>query len=462
MQESDKERLINEFTLKYGNKYTYFPETISGRSTKMKIACDCGNVYYKTPYNHLRYGCRLCGYEKSKQSRTMSFSEFQIKVEVQFGARFDLSKAVFINATTKVEVGCPIHGYFWQTPSELFRGTGCHKCANCYRKTQEEYIESIKIVHGDKYDTSMTVFTGMGNRIQVKCKEHGIFTIKANNFLAGSNCPKCARITAIEKTTYDKDKWISKFKEVHGDKYDYSKFNPVHSQIKCTIICPIHGEFEQTPTGHSVGGGCEACGRITAAKAASKLPEEKFDYFFTKAKEVHGYKFEYFPDSYEDYAVKTKIKCKNKGHVFYQLPSSHLRGIGCPYCNLSKGEEFITEVLKNSNLDFKRQFSVTDSTTLRTFRYDFFLPVHNIFIEFHGRQHFEPVDYFGGIIGFEKTVERDDKKIKLAAKNKIPLIIFNHNHLRLPSEEFKDLIISSIKMVYHNPLKTKFLYKIHD
>lgn len=40
---------------------------------------------------------------------------------------------------------------------------------------------------------------------------------------------------------------ISRFRDVHGDKYDYSKVVYVDMNSKVTIICPEHGEFEQTP-----------------------------------------------------------------------------------------------------------------------------------------------------------------------------------------------------------------------
>ena len=43
---------------------------------------------------------------------------------------------------------------------------------------------------------------------------------------------------------------ISRFRDVHGDKYDYSKVVYVDMNSKVTIICPEHGEFEQTPAKH--------------------------------------------------------------------------------------------------------------------------------------------------------------------------------------------------------------------
>lgn len=48
-------------------------------------------------------------------------------------------------------------------------------------------------------------------------------------------------------------------KEIHGDKYDYSKVDYKGYQIPVTIICPIHGEFQQTPRDHLRGSNCPKC-----------------------------------------------------------------------------------------------------------------------------------------------------------------------------------------------------------
>jgi hypothetical protein len=40
---------------------------------------------------------------------------------------------------------------------------------------------------------------------------------------------------------------------VHNNKYDYSKVEYINTNSKVKIICPIHGEFEQTPHNHLTG-----------------------------------------------------------------------------------------------------------------------------------------------------------------------------------------------------------------
>jgi len=55
--------------------------------------------------------------------------------------------------------------------------------------------------------------------------------------------------------------------------------------------------------------------------------------------------------------------------------------------------------------------------------FDVWFPHWKIAIEYHGRQHFEPVEFFGGKDAFEKTVERDTRKVQLAKENSVDMII---------------------------------------
>lgn len=65
-----------------------------------------------------------------------------------------------------------------------------------------------------------------------------------------------------------KANFLAKAKEVHGDKYDYSKVDYQYAESKVEIVCPEHGSFEQTPNNHLLGRGCPAC-------AAEKQAERK-------------------------------------------------------------------------------------------------------------------------------------------------------------------------------------------
>lgn len=72
-------------------------------------------------------------------------------------------------------------------------------------------------------------------------------------------CPKCKAPNRGMTT----EEFIAKSKEVHGEKYDYSKVDLTKignlEKEKVCIICPKHGEFWQTPANHLYGNGCKIC-----------------------------------------------------------------------------------------------------------------------------------------------------------------------------------------------------------
>ncbi|MBO6254657.1 MAG: hypothetical protein J6O49_13580, partial [Bacteroidaceae bacterium] len=137
------------------------------------------------------------------------------------------------------------------------------------------------------------------------------------------------------------EEFIKKAREVHGDKYDYSKVEYVNSTTKVCIICPEHGEFWQKPNIHLQNKGCIRCGRHRTAAFHSKSQEQ----FLQDAVKVHGNKYDYSKAEYVDWQTKVVIICPVHGE-FTQFPSSHLQGNGCPKCGNDR------TALRMSNEDF--------------------------------------------------------------------------------------------------------------
>ena len=112
----------------------------------------------------------------------------------------------------------------------------------------KEFIAKAKAVHGDKYDYSKVNYVNSFTKVTIICPKHGEFEQTPNLHLKSQGCPNCY---GNKKMTIEE--FIKRAKEVHGDKYDYSKVKYVNALTKVTIICPIHGEFEQTPAKHLLG-----------------------------------------------------------------------------------------------------------------------------------------------------------------------------------------------------------------
>lgn len=124
------------------------------------------------------------------------------------------------------------------------------------------------------------------------------------------------------------DQVIKKFKTKHGDYYDYSKVDFIGSHIKVTIICPVHGEFQQTPAIHLRGSGCVVCNNAQRGKNRRTSHGAMIEAF----KGVHGLRYDYTPTIYTTSRSKVTVNCRIHG-AFDVLPTNHLRGRGCSLCN---------------------------------------------------------------------------------------------------------------------------------
>lgn len=124
------------------------------------------------------------------------------------------------------------------------------------------------------------------------------------------------------------NKFIRKAIQVHGDKYDYSLVDYVNCNTKVKIVCPIHGEFWQTPFQHFKTTGCEKC-------SYDKRGQKKLlntETFLTRARTIHGDKYDYSKVRYVNSTTKVCIICLKHGE-FWQTPSSHISAKqGCQKC----------------------------------------------------------------------------------------------------------------------------------
>ena len=126
------------------------------------------------------------------------------------------------------------------------------------------------------------------------------------------------------------ESFIEKAKIVHGGKYNYSKVQYVGAHSKVIIVCPEHGEFEQSPNKHTQGQNCPKCGNESSGDSR-KLTQEQF---ITKAKSIHGDMYNYDKVKYISVHKKMIITCPEHGD-FEQSANSHINfGSGCPHCGL--------------------------------------------------------------------------------------------------------------------------------
>ena len=85
----------------------------------------------------------------------------------------------------------------------------------------------------------------------------------------------------------------------------------------------------------------------------------------------------------------------------------------------------ISTALERMGVAFSTEFKIQPYR----YRYDLHLTDTNVLIEYHGIQHFKPIDKFGGVEEFEATVKRDQLKVEIAKEYGYDLIVLNYRHL---------------------------------
>ena len=412
-----KEEWIASARKVHGDKYDYSTVEYVNNATKICIKCPKHGEFWQTPNAHLRgSGCTKCGIEKIRESLSLSKEDFIKKSREVHGDKYDYTKIKYVNSATKVCIICPEHGEFCQQPNNHLSGKGCPKCSGVYIPTTEEWITSARKVHGDRYDYSKVRYVNNITKVCIICPEHGEFLQKPNNHTQGQGCPKCGVEKNNENKTLTKEEFIKKANEKHGDKYNYSKVDYVNNSTKVMIICPKHGEFWQTPNSHTQGVGCPKCANESNGERCRSSKED----FIKKARKVHGDKYDYSKVEYVNNHTKICIICPEHGE-FWQKPNSHLSGQGCQKCNLSHLERSVMNYLNDVGIayDYQKRFNWLGLQSL-----DFYLPDYSVSIECQGRQHFFPVDYFGGDKAFKNTLERDKRKKALCEKHGVKLLYF--------------------------------------
>lgn len=265
-------------------------------------------------------------------SKKITTQDFIRRAREVHGDKYDYSKSVYVSASTKLTIICPIHGEFHQRPSNHNSGRGCQECAGNKPLTVENFIERAQAVHGNFYDYSQVKFKGTESKVTIICPEHGPFEQRVLVHLKGFNCPRCGREKVADKLSHPLDRFIQDARTAHGDKYDYSEVEYVNALTNVKIICPEHGVFLQKPANHVRGVACSKCSDIVAADKRRLTTEE----FVERARRVHGDKYDYSRSVYLTSHGKVEIICPEHGS-FWQSPATHTMGnkAGCPGCAVS-------------------------------------------------------------------------------------------------------------------------------
>ena len=229
---------------------------------------------------------------------------------------------------------------------------GCPLCNNpilLQDKRDNHFVAECNKVHNNKYQY-LSEYKGVSEKILIYCPVedeffgvHGKFEQRAGNHKNGMGCPKCD--SHFRSRIGGHDLFVAECNKVHNNKYQYlSEYKYLSENIY--VFCPVedgffgvHGKFEQNAKNHKNGAGCPKCSTSQRCKMGGH------SLFVAECNKVHNNKYQYLSE-YKFGVDKIEIYCPVEEDFFgihgsfFQTPTIHKQGSGCPKCSPNyRGEQ---------------------------------------------------------------------------------------------------------------------------
>lgn len=353
-------------------------------NTKMDFRCSCGDVFSASwhEFNNKKFPkrqCNKCGRHKGKAVRQKITCE-TIRVYLkENGYTCKLISDKYINCDSKLEFECECGNHFFASWSNIKKMSGL--CKECVAKIKSNIMiqrfseDSIVL---KKYDTHLHTTINIDSTYTYNYIQNKI------DLVYGDNQFELLNING---------EYLTIRHMLCGNEFTIRKDHFLYDKQGCRYCNKEHRDF----------------GALSQEEFINRVSKYMDD-------------FEFLSD-YVNQNQPVKIKHKKCGNILYKSPVKIWdRGIYCPYCSGTKGEQYISSYLDIHNISYMPQYSFDDCVAKRKLSFDFYLPDCNVCIEYQGQQHYHPIEIFGGQDAFDSQMKNDEIKRDYCKANNISLI----------------------------------------
>jgi len=201
-KKSTFEQFIIKARKVHGDTYYYNLSVYINNKTNMDIICSTHGIFQQNPNKHTdaKTKCPECSLDKKRITK----EEWIRRSNIVHNYKYLYTISNFINYDSIVNIICTKHGIFSQTANNHDNNKqGCKKCDIIRRSlTTEQFIIKARKVHGDTYDYP-DEYINAYTKMNIVCKIHGIFRQTPKDHTnRGCSCPRCKSSISKSETKW--------------------------------------------------------------------------------------------------------------------------------------------------------------------------------------------------------------------------------------------------------------------
>jgi len=341
-------------------------------------------------------------YLEEWNAKNLKEAHFLEKLQRRYPDMYGTTLVDFKDKDKKVTLICPTHGEFSINARQLF-GDSKHKAHGCWRcaglippdertptMTADEFFQRMhQLYDATELDFMTSEFHGIKKKVTAYCRKHGAITHYAEYWLEGKGCEYC------NGQFYPPD-FLQMARKAQGQEYTYRGVNKITSASSRVMVhCgnPDHKWHRMLVSLVLQGCKCREC-----AGRHQSLDERKAN-LLERVKEKFGDgHFLIAIDEYTTTHNPITVTCLDHNYTYKIAPDILLNGAGgCPLCSASEGEAVIKGWLDNHGIPHTWHAQIPNEDPTLPLQYvepDFWLEHLNLYIEYHGEQHYENIGYF--------------------------------------------------------------------